>query len=56
MTQHIRDVMTVNPVTVSIQTPIVDVARRMRDEDTGNVLITEDDQLRGMVTDRDLGS
>jgi CBS domain-containing protein len=54
MAQRIREIMTSNPVTVGPQTPVVDVARRMRDENIGDVLVTEDDQLRGVVTDRDL--
>lgn len=54
MAQRIREIMTSPPVTVQPQTPVVDVARRMREEDIGDVLVTEGDQLRGLVTDRDL--
>ncbi|WP_246097533.1 CBS domain-containing protein, partial [Streptomyces botrytidirepellens] len=46
--------MTSPPVTVQPQTPVADVARRMREENIGDILITEGDQLRGLITDRDL--
>ncbi|MGW0189911.1 CBS domain-containing protein [Streptomyces sp. NPDC003362] len=54
MTQHVRDIMTADPVTVEPQTSVAAVARIMRDEDIGVVLVTEGDDLRGLVTDRDL--
>jgi CBS domain-containing protein len=54
MAQQVREVMTRDPVAVPPQTPLVEVARRMRDENIGDVLVIEDDHLRGVVTDRDL--
>ncbi|RNG12436.1 CBS domain-containing protein, partial [Streptomyces botrytidirepellens] len=54
MSQRIREIMTSPPVTVQPQTPVADVARRMREENIGDILITEGDQLRGLITDRDL--
>ncbi|MFJ8543971.1 CBS domain-containing protein [Streptomyces sp. NPDC093586] len=54
MTQHVRDIMTADPVTVEPQTSVTEVARIMRDQDLGAVLVTEGDRLRGLVTDRDL--
>lgn len=33
---------------------VVDAAREMRDHDIGNVLVTDGDRVRGIVTDRDL--
>ncbi|CQR59977.1 CBS domain-containing protein [Streptomyces leeuwenhoekii] len=54
MVQYVRDIMTSEPVTVEPQASVVDVARIMRDEDLGAVLVTEGDRLRGLVTDRDL--
>ena len=36
------------------QTPIPEIARRMRDLDIGAIPIGEDDRLVGMVTDRDI--
>jgi len=54
MTQHVSDIMTAAPVTVGPQTSMTDVARIMRDRDLGAVLVTDGDDLRGLVTDRDL--
>jgi CBS domain-containing protein len=54
MTQHVRDVMTTDLVTVEPQTSVEVVARMMRDENIGAVLVTEGDRLRGLVSDRDL--
>jgi CBS domain-containing protein len=54
MAQQVRTNMTTAPVAEGPQTPVVDVARLMRDEDIGAVLVAEGDQLRGLVTDRDL--
>ncbi|MFD8427779.1 CBS domain-containing protein [Streptomyces coelicoflavus] len=54
MAQMVRDVMTAAPIEVSPRAFVSDVASRMRDEDIGAVLVTEDGHLRGLVTDRDL--
>ncbi|PZT71213.1 CBS domain-containing protein [Streptomyces sp. SW4] len=54
MTQYVRDIMTGDPVTVEPQASVHDVARLMRDRDLGAVLVTDGDELRGLVTDRDL--
>ncbi|MEV5517800.1 CBS domain-containing protein [Streptomyces flaveolus] len=54
MTQYVRDIMTADPVTVEPQASVTAVARIMRDQDLGAVLVTEGDRLRGLVTDRDL--
>ncbi|MFD5585889.1 CBS domain-containing protein [Streptomyces sp. NPDC014776] len=54
MTQHVRDIMTADPVTVEPQASVTSVARLMRDQDLGAVLVTDGDDLRGVVTDRDL--
>lgn len=54
MAQQVREIMTSTPVTVGALTAVSEVAHRMRDEDIGAVLVTEGDQLRGLVTDRDL--
>ncbi|MFH0519398.1 CBS domain-containing protein [Streptomyces sp. M41] len=54
MTQHVRDVMTTDPTTVEPHTSVQAVARMMRDDDIGAVLVTEGDRLRGLVSDRDL--
>jgi len=54
MTEQVREIMMADPVTVSPQTPIDEAARLMRDQNIGDVLIADGDQLRGLVTDRDL--
>ncbi|MDN0197782.1 CBS domain-containing protein [Streptomyces sp. S.PNR 29] len=54
MAQYVRDIMTSDLVTVEPQASVAAVARIMRDQDLGAVLVTDGDQLRGLVTDRDL--
>jgi CBS domain-containing protein len=54
MAQAVRDLMSTQIVTCAPNASIKDVAKKMRDEDIGDVLVTEGDQLRGIVTDRDL--
>ncbi|MDQ1050587.1 CBS domain-containing protein [Streptomyces sp. V4I2] len=54
MTQHVSDIMTSAPVTVEPRTSVTAVARIMRDQDLGAVIVTDGDELRGLVTDRDL--
>ncbi|MGW2835797.1 CBS domain-containing protein [Streptomyces sp. NPDC001286] len=54
MPQHVSDIMTGHPTTVGAQTSVTAVARIMRDQDLGAVLVTDGDRLRGLVTDRDL--
>jgi CBS domain-containing protein len=54
MATKVRDIMTGSPTSVSPELDIVTVARAMRDEDIGAVLVAEGDDLKGVVTDRDL--
>lgn len=54
MAQQVREIMTSAPVSVDPGTSVAEVARRMRDEDIGAVLVTEGGEVRGLVTDRDL--
>ncbi|UXY32155.1 CBS domain-containing protein [Streptomyces sp. HUAS TT20] len=54
MTQHVRDIMTGTPASVETGALVTDVARLMRDQNIGIVLVTEEDHLRGLVSDRDL--
>jgi len=46
--------MTTNPVALAANTPIVDAARAMRDNDIGVVVVEQNGQLFGLVTDRDI--
>jgi CBS domain-containing protein len=55
MTQQIQDIMTTQLHTVQSETTLLEVARTMRDQRIGNVVVTErDGRLRGLVTDRDI--
>ncbi|MGW0633759.1 CBS domain-containing protein, partial [Streptomyces sp. NPDC002758] len=54
MAQRVRDIMSDDLVTVEPQASVAAVARLMRDQDVGAVLVTEDGRLRGLVSDRDL--
>ncbi|MER5599383.1 CBS domain-containing protein [Streptomyces sp. NPDC002265] len=54
MVQCVRDIMTATPVSVETGALVTDVARLMRDEDIGVVLVTREDHLLGLVSDRDL--
>lgn len=51
----VRDIMTARVVATPTDTTIAAVARRMRDESVGSVLITDDaGNLLGIVTDRQI--
>ncbi|MEU6089729.1 CBS domain-containing protein [Streptomyces sp. NPDC047085] len=54
MTQYVREIMTRDPVTVPEETPLAEVAQLMRQKAIGDVIVTEADHVRGLVTDRDL--
>ncbi len=49
-----RDIMTGSLLTCSPDASVDQVAKIMRDRNTGNVLITDDGKLVGIVTDRDI--
>lgn len=51
---NVREIMTSPPVTVGADTQIVEVAKTMRDQDIGTVLVSDGDRLEGVLTDRDL--
>ena len=50
----VSDVMTPQPVALTLDQTAAEAARVMRDSDIGDVLVTESGELRGIVTDRDL--
>ncbi|WP_248964554.1 CBS domain-containing protein [Sphaerisporangium perillae] len=54
MSQKVRDVMTHRPICLPADAPVSKAARLMRDQAIGDVLVTKDDQLYGLVTDRDI--
>lgn len=50
----VREVMTGDPVGLAKTATLAEAARRMRDEDIGDVFVMDDDRICGVVTDRDL--
>jgi CBS domain-containing protein len=46
--------MTSNLVQLASSAPLAEAARRMRDADIGDVIVTEDGTMCGVVTDRDI--
>jgi CBS domain-containing protein len=51
------DIMTPNPEALTPDTPVAEIARRMRDLDVGVIPIVDDEEssrLQGIVTDRDI--
>ncbi len=53
-TRHVRDVMTPNPECVSERDSISDVARIMKEQDTGVVPVVDGKRIIGLITDRDI--
>jgi CBS domain-containing protein len=51
---QIQDVMTADVSYVKPDTPILEIARKMRDANIGSTPVVENDRLIGMVTDRDI--
>ena len=54
MPQTIRDVMTTDLVTLPPSTTLVDAAKAMVDRSIGDVLVADNGEIRGVVTDRDI--
>jgi CBS domain-containing protein len=54
MATTVSDVMTRNPETVEVSEPVVEAARRMRDADTGDVIVVDNGRVVGLLTDRDI--
>lgn len=54
MTHLVRDVMTPGTAAVEPMTSLATAARLMRDKDVGDVLVTYDCDLFGILTDRDI--
>lgn len=50
----VRDIMTKNVINMQVGTTLDEAARTMRERDIGNVVVAEDEQLVGLVTDRDI--
>ncbi|HEX6681710.1 MAG TPA: CBS domain-containing protein [Candidatus Limnocylindrales bacterium] len=54
MAKTISEVMTADPVCLTENATVAEAARQMRDYDIGDVLVTDDRGLRGVITDRDI--
>jgi CBS domain-containing protein len=54
MANSVRDAMTEGPRSIGASASAVEAARLMREEHIGSLPVTEDGQLIGMITDRDL--
>jgi len=52
--RQIRDVMTANPECVNEKDSLRDVARIMKDRDTGVVPVVDGKKIVGLITDRDI--
>ena len=54
MANSVRDAMTTDPRSIGKSVSVVEAARLMREQDIGSLPITDDEQLVGMITDRDI--
>jgi CBS domain-containing protein len=54
MADTVRDLVKGEPVTVEASGTVQDAAKLMADNDIGNVLVVENDEVQGIVTDRDI--
>jgi CBS domain-containing protein len=54
MSQNVRSVMTKNPVSLPGTSSVLEAARAMRDANIGDVIVVENNQVCGIVTDRDI--
>lgn len=54
MAKVISEVMTPDPISLTVDATVAEAARQMRDYDIGDVLITDSRGLRGVLTDRDI--
>jgi CBS domain-containing protein len=54
MADTIRDLLKGDPVTVEASATIEDAAKLMGQKDIGNVLVVENGEVQGIVTDRDI--
>lgn len=53
-TVHVLDIMTPEVHAITRQTALADVARRMRDLDVGFLPVVDNEEIVGVVTDRDV--
>jgi CBS domain-containing protein len=56
MAKSVRDTMTGSPHSIGASASVVEAARLMREKHIGSLPITDDEQLVGMITDRDIAT
>jgi CBS domain-containing protein len=54
MAKSVRDAMTEDPRSIGASASVVEAAQLMRQQHIGSLPVTEDEQLVGMITDRDI--
>ena len=54
MNNDVRDIMTPSPHTIQSIESVMNAAQLMRKSDIGDVIVVEDEQLFGILTDRDI--
>ena len=54
MANSVRDAMTEDPRSIGQSASVVEAAQLMREGDIGSLPITDDEELVGMITDRDI--
>src|SRR5215213_2018253 len=54
MARTVEEIMTTNLRTVNADDTVLEAAQVMRDNDIGDVIVVEDGQVTGIVTDRDI--
>jgi CBS domain-containing protein len=52
--ERVREAMTPSPTTIAASAPVVEAARLMASQDVGSLPVVDENNLVGMVTDRDL--
>ncbi|HYX79381.1 MAG TPA: CBS domain-containing protein [Actinomycetota bacterium] len=50
----VRDVMTADPVTITRDASLAEASRLMRDRDIGALVVLAEDDVAGVITDRDI--
>jgi CBS domain-containing protein len=54
MGQSVKSIMSKNPIVLNSSDTVAEAARRMADRDVGDVLVMEDGEICGILTDRDI--
>ena len=54
MGRTVEEVMTTNPRTVNADDTVLEASQLIRDNDIGDVIVVEDGEVTGIVTDRDI--